>query len=247
MRNGYPKFPEKHLQEALFSPDDYVKYRKYPKKSLPKKYVITWQKGALDYFKRKYKPKKRSLYSLINLHIKKDIGFIKMTGIVAPNAVTVMEELIALGCREFVCVGTAGGLHHEGVFLCDKALRDEGTSYHYVKHGKFSFPDKKLTDKLGKSIEKKGMEYFQGTTWTIDTPYRESKAEIEMYAKKGISTVEMEASAVFALAEYRKVSIASAFVVSDVLKTEWEPKFHKLNVRTALNKLVDAAMDCLNS
>lgn len=237
----------KHLQEALFNPNDYVKYRKYSKKNLPKKYIITWQKDALDYFKRKYKPKRRSLYSLINLYLAKDIGFIKMTGIGAPNAVTVMEELIVLGGKQFVSIGTAGGLHHNGVFLCEKALRDEGTSYHYEKHGKFSFPDKKLTVKLGKSIEETGLEYFRGTTWTIDAPYRESRAEVEDYSKKGISTVEMEASALFTVAKYRNVPIASAFVVSDVLKTEWEPKFHRLDVKRALNKLVDAAVDCLNS
>jgi len=78
----------------------------------------------------------------------------KMTGIGAPNATAVFEELIALGGKEFINVGTAGGLHHEGIFLCNKALRDEGTSHHYLPNGKFTYPDEKLTKKLGRLLEK---------------------------------------------------------------------------------------------
>ena len=169
-----------------------------------------------------------------------------MGGIGSPNAATVFEELIALGGKKFLNIGTAGGLHHEGIFLCNKALRDEGTSYHYIPHGKFTHPDKKLTEKLGKAIENKGLEYFEGTTWTIDAPYRETKAEIEHYAKKGISTVEMEASALFAVAKCRKVKIASAFVVSDVLGKKWKPKFNHHKIKKSLNLLFDAAINCLS-
>src|SRR3989344_6408269 len=212
-------FRNKHLEVGLFSPSDYVKYKKFPN-NLPKKYIITYQTKALNYFLRKYKGKykKVKLYSLLTVYVYKDIGFVKMSGIGAPNAVAVFEELIALGGKEFLNIGTAGGLHHEGIFLCKKALRDEGTSYHYLKNGMFAYPDKNLTEKISKVLKSKGMEYFQGTSWTIDAPYRETRAEVERYAKQGISTVEMEASALFAVAQYRKVKIASVFVVSDLLK-----------------------------
>ena len=86
-------------------------------------------------------------------------------------------------------------------------------------------------------LKKKGLQFFRGVTWTIDAPYRETKAELQHYKKLGISTVEMEASAMFAVAKYRKVKIASAFVVSDILGTKWVPKFHKLDVKRTLNKL----------
>ncbi len=241
---SYPKFKNKHMEISLFSPKDYIKYKKFPK-NLPKKYVITYQTSALNYIKRKYKLKKTRLYSLLTVYIHKNIGFVKMTGIGSPNAATVLEELIALGGRIFLNVGTAGGLHHEGVFLCTKALRDEGTSYHYLPKGNFTFPDEKLTERFGKCIEKAGLEFFSGTTWTIDAPYRETKAEVEKYSKKGIVTVEMEASALFAVAQYRKVKIASAFVVSDLLGKKWLPKFHRFNIKRTQNKLIDIAVDCL--
>ncbi|MDP3882123.1 MAG: nucleoside phosphorylase [Nanoarchaeota archaeon] len=242
----FPNFENKHLQEALFSPKDFIKYRKF-KGNFPKKYIITYQSRALNYFRRKYKPKKHKFYSLLNVYVHKDIGFVRMTGIGAPNAATVIEELIALGGKTFINVGTAGGLNHEGVFLCDKAIRDEGTSYHYLPHGEEVFPDNKLTEKLGKCIRKQGLEYFKGTTWTIDAPYRETRVEVEHYVKQGVATVEMEASALFAVAKVRKAKIASAFVVSDLLGKKWLPQFHRFNIKKAQNKLIDAAVNCLMS
>ena len=241
---AYPKFKNKHLEESLFSARDYIKYRKFPK-NLPKKYIIVYQNYVLKYFKRKYKPKKIRLYRLITLYKYKDIGFVKIEGVGSPLAATVIEELIASGGKVFLNIGLAGGLQDEGVFLCTKALRDEGTSYHYLPHGKFTFPEKKLTERLRRSMEKHNIKYSKAITWTIDAPYRETKAEIEHYRKRGIATVEMEASALFAVAKLRKVRIASAFVVSDVLLKKWEPKFHTINVKQTLNKLIDASMDCL--
>jgi len=243
---AYPNLKNKHLQESLFHPLDFIKYRKV-KGNFPKKYIITYQSKAKNYFLKKYKPKKVKIYSLLTIYIYKNIGFVKMTGIGAPNAAAVFEELIALGGKEFLNIGTSGGLHHEGIFLCEKALRDEGTSYHYLPDGKFIYPDKDLTEKFRKSIEKNRLEYFKGITWTIDAPYRETKAEVEEYAKGGITNVEMEASALFAVAKYRSIKIASAFIVSDLLGKEWTPKFHRFNIIKAQNKVIDAAVDCFSS
>ena len=242
---SYPTFTNKHDEEALFHPIDFVKYRKW-KGPFPQKYIITYQSKAKNYFLRTYKPTKIKLYSLLDIYVHKDIGFIKMTRIGAPNAVAVFEELIALGGKEFLNIGTAGGLQHEGTFLCDKAIRDEGTSYHYLPHGDYAYPDKALTEKLSTSLKKKGIAFEKGTTWTIDAPYRESKAEVRQYAKEKVATVEMEASALFAVASYRKVKIASAFVVSDILGKEWAPNFHRFDVRKAQNNLLDAAVECFS-
>jgi len=144
---------------------------------------------------RKYKPKKIKLYSLLTIYVYGDIGLVRMTGIGAPNAVTVLEELIALGGKQFLNIGTSGGFNSKGIFVCNKALRDEGTSHHYLAQGDYIYPNKELTDKLKKTLTKENVSFFEGTTWTIDAPYRETKAEVEHYNKSGISTVEMEASA----------------------------------------------------
>jgi len=242
----YPQFKDKHLKRALFDPEDFVNYKEWDKDEFPKKYILIYQEEPLRYFKRKYKVEKKiRLHSRIDIHLYKDIGFVKITGIGCPNVITVFEELIALGGKEFLSLGTAGGLRKQGTFLCQKALRDEGTSFHYISHGQFSYPNKKLTKKLGKIMEKQGIKYEKGTTWTIDAPYRETKAEVQKYIKKGISTVEMEASALFAVARVRNVKIAGAFVVSDVLGDKWEPQFHAFDLKKGLHKLIDVGMECL--
>jgi uridine phosphorylase len=244
---GFPNFKGKHMHEALFNPNDFAMYRDWNLKEFPKKYIITYQKSALSYFKRKYRGKFKAikLDGSEIVYKYRDIGFVKMLGIGAPNASAVLEELIAVGGKEFINVGTAGGLQEPGVFLCEKAIRDEGTSYHYISHGKYSYPDKALTEKLRKSLEKNKIVATSGISWTIDTPYRETKKEVLHYKKQGVATVEMEASAIFAVAKFRKVKIASAFIVSDILGEKWDPRFHRLDVRKIQNKIIDSAIDCL--
>jgi len=196
---------------------------------------------------RRYEPDICELHSILKILILGDIGIVRMTGIGSPHAASIMEELIALGGKQFLNIGTAGGLKHRGVFLCDRTLRDEGTSSHYLKSGKFSYPDRNLTARIGKSIKSKGLEYFIGTTWTTDTPYRETRAEVKEYAKQGISTVDMESAALFAVAKYRKVKIAAAFVVSDLLcGGKWRPMFKDAQIQETLDLLVEAAVDCLS-
>jgi len=247
----YPNFKNKHLEEALFHPKDFLDYRKFSNKKFPEKIVITYQSSALRYFRKKFKGKYKifKIHSNFHVHIleKENIGFVKMAGIGSPHAVTMMEELIGLGAKYFINLGTAGGLQKEGVFLCIKAIRDEGTSSHYLPHNKYSYPDEKLTKKLAESLSKNNVLFNEGVTWTIDAPYRETKKEIEHYSNEGVSTVEMEASALFAVAQIRKVKIASVFVVSDTLIKKWKPKFHAMDVKKTQNKLVDSAIDCLNS
>ena len=128
---AFPKFKNKHLEEALFTAHDYGSYKKWGKNAFPKKMIFCYQRSILSYFKRKYRGKFEKIKLYNNQEILRigDIGFIRMNGIGAPHAVTFMEEMIACGTREFINMGTAGGLSETGVFLCNKAVRDEGTSH----------------------------------------------------------------------------------------------------------------------
>lgn len=240
----YPKLPNKHIHEAFWHPKDFKKGER-PKK-FPKKFIFIYYNKLFNYLKKKYKPTKIFSHKLFTVYRYRNIGIILMGGIGCPHAVAVMESLIAKGANTFLSIGTAGGLQKQGIFLCNKALRDEGTSYHYVRHGHYSFPNKKLTKRLGKFIKKQDLDYEEGSTWTIDAPYRETLKEIKKYSKAGIKTVEMEASALFAVAKIRKVKVASAFVVSDTLfEKERVSLIEDRNFKKELNKLVDAAVGCL--
>jgi uridine phosphorylase len=245
----YPNYKNKHLEEALFGPKEHLKYLKIDKSLYPKNYVFAYRESALRHFKRKYAKKYKMLKLVSQIKIYKigDVGFVKLNGIGAPHAVTLFEELIVAGGRNFLNIGTAGGLQKQGIFLCNKAIRDEGTSSHYIPHSKYSYPDKKLTEKFRKVLENRKIVFNIAPTWTIDAPYRETKSEIKHYHKEGVATVEMEASALFAVGAVRKAKVAAAFIVSDVLEKKWDQQFHKINIIKGLNLLVDAAIACLSN
>lgn len=225
------------------NPKEFVKYA-YPDKKCPPKCIIAYQSSTLNHFKRSYKfTSKIKLNNDFIIWQYKDIGFVRIPGIGSPNAVTYLEELVALGGKIFITIGSAGGLNKQGIFLCNKALRDEGTSLHYAPRSINSYPDKKLTSKLGESMKQLEISYSKGATWTTDAPYRETNKKATAFIKMGICTVDMEASALFAVAKFRKVKIASSFVVGDVYTDKkWKPKFQKKHIKLKLNKLIDAAI-----
>jgi len=208
---NYPHFRNKHLEQALFNPTDYCTWKNYLKKDYkkaPKKYILIYYTKLLRHFKRKYKPKKFKLYRLVTIYQHKDVGVVHMTGIGSPHAVTVFEELIALGGKEFLNIGSAGGLQSFGVFLCKKAIRDEGTSHHYAAHKKYAFPNKELTDRLENALLNNKVSFKKATSWTIDAPYRETKAEIQHYKKQNV--------AYFIEVKYRTVDKNDEFEIDNV-------------------------------
>lgn len=239
---GYPNFKNKHLEKPVFDPADFLK--KYQKKEFkaPETVILCFQKFLTEFAASGLKAVRCEDSVVPLLRLSKDLALCH-SSIGAPAAVANMEELTALGTKRFVCLGLAGGLSektaHSRVVLCDKALRDEGTSHHYLKPGRFAFADGGFTAELEGMLRTGGFGFLKGASWTTDAPYRETVGELRKYRDEGILTVEMEASAVFAVAEYRKVKAAGVFVVSDILSEKgWEPGFHFKGVRETLKKLL---------
>ncbi len=124
----------------------------------------------------------------------------------ASYAVLVAEQLFVSGCELIISVTSSGQLVEVDdppyFILIDKALRDEGTSYHYFPPSAYAFRRSAL-DSLADSILAKAGHVIRGGTWTTDAPYRET-AEAIAYAKSlKLLAVEMEASALYAFAEAR--------------------------------------------
>ena len=141
-------------------------------------------------------------------------------GIGAPAVVAQLEVLGSLGVRRFLSVGTAGGLDPHlapgDVVVLTAAVRDEGTSYHYVAAGTDAAPDADLTDDLSSALERSDIAATRGWTWTTDAPYRQTAEEISALRARGVLTVEMEAAALFSVARVRELPIASAVVIDSV-------------------------------
>jgi purine-nucleoside phosphorylase len=103
-----------------------------------------------------------------------------------------------------------------------------------------------LTDRVRAALESRRLKFTSGTSWSIDTPYRETMAEARGYRREGVLTVEMEAAALFAVGKYRKAQVAAVFSVSDMLtELPWKPKFHLRRNQVGLEKVYCVAVEAL--
>jgi uridine phosphorylase len=143
----------------------------------------------------------------------------------APFAVLVAEEMFASGCRLLVSVTSAGrialGQDEPRFLLLSRALRDEGTSRHYVAHGTWSRLDRRLFRELAANLAKAPVPMAVGSSWTTDAPFRETVAAIESARGRAVDCVEMEAAGLYAFARARRRSvICLAHVTNSMAQSE---------------------------
>jgi uridine phosphorylase len=119
-------------------------------------------------------------------------------------SVLVAEQLFASGCQLLVNVASAGQIRDVGLppyyILIDRALRDEGTSYHYLPAAAFANADPSLITLAQRVFARVGCRVHTGSTWTTDAPFRETAESIALRRDEGILAVEMEAAALYAFA-----------------------------------------------
>ena len=102
------------------------------------------------------------------------------------------------------------------------------------------------TETLVRALEASGVAYLTGTSWTVDAFYRETVAEAKHYQAEGVLTVDMEASALFSVAQYRGVEIGAIFAISDSLaELVWQPEFHLETTSKGLETLYRVALAAL--
>ena len=148
-------------------------------------------------------------------------------GIGAPFAAALLEEAIALGCRKLIACGGAGVISPEVEFgeivVPTAAVRDEGTSYHYLPPAREVEPSPEAVAAIESALRSAGVDYLKGKTWTTDGIYRETPARIERRRGEGCLTVEMEAAALFAVAAFRDAILAQLLCgCDDVSGEKWD-------------------------
>jgi uridine phosphorylase len=126
----------------------------------------------------------------------------------APFAVLVAEELFASGCRLLLSLTSAGQIVPAGpspyFIIIDRALRDEGTSYHYAAPSDYGEADPELISLAANALKSNGLRAIVGPTWTTDAPFRETDEAIEAAKQLGVLAVEMEAAALYTFAKANK-------------------------------------------
>ena len=151
---AFPNFKNKHANDSMFNPRDYLDYQKkrekYDKFSPPEGIILCYSKKLMEYVLENHKViKVQRFYGEMYLlnETKNKIAIIGKFGIGAPVVATLLEELIAFGVKRFISIGTAGTLQKHldigELIVCEKAIRDEGTSYHYLKASKYAYASKK--------------------------------------------------------------------------------------------------------
>ena len=169
----------------------------------------------------------------------------------APQAVLVLEKLIALGVRRVVAFGWCGCLAPElavgDLVLPSATCSEEGTSKHYPIAPADASPDPALLQQICLSLA--GSREFvvhQGRIWSTDAPYRETREKVDGHRRNGLLAVEMECSALFTVARFRGIGLAACLVVSDDLSgAVWRHGYDDRRFRETRERILPHVLDTL--
>jgi len=228
--------------EAVFTPSDFIQYLAETRKvkvenlRLPNRLIMTYHRRIYEDAKRLvnggtvdwwiYGDTRPFCVGKAN-DVEVGVGCFWVG---APAAVMTLEEVIACGVSIIFEVGFCGGLQPfvqpGSILVVNEAIRDEGTSGHYLPTNVPVKSSIRLRKKLIECLNKEKIKYFAGSVWSTDGVYRETRGKFRKFKKEGVLGVDMETSSIFALARYRNVEAASTQIVSDILtETEWQTHF----------------------
>ena len=147
----------------------------------------------------------------------------------APACIVQYEELFAMGLEKMVVFGTCGALDRSiddlAIIIPNSAVRDEGTSYHYMKSSREVVVNPKYQEEFIKLLNEHDYSYIVGKAWTIDAPYRETRSKVAKRKNEGCICVDMECSAIAALAKFRNKEIFQFFYAADNLDSaKWDKR-----------------------
>ncbi len=254
---SYPILAEKYKLRPLLNAEQMIEFRRkeagFADLRPPASALICLYKGVFSRFGWKY-PSRRVPGFLGDVYLPRAgagrVAVLGGFGIGAPAITGIAEEMMAWGSTRLVILSLAGGLQPDlrpgSIVVCDRALRDEGTSYHYLPPARDVAASPRLVAALLDSLEKNGLHPSRGATWSTDAPYRETKEEADLFQKEGIKTVDMESAGVFAAAQARQREAASIFVVGDSLAgPTWSAPLDMRALHARLKVVFDALLKTL--
>ncbi|WP_322509804.1 nucleoside phosphorylase [Anaerolinea sp.] len=173
-------------------------------------------------------------------------------GVGAPLAVGFLEEILVLGVDKVIVCGSCGVLKPEievgDALIPVEAVRDEGTSYHYLPPARSVTASPQAVQALESVCRAKGVPYRTTKAWTTDAFYRETPAKRARRVAEGCEIVEMEASALFALAQFRQVTLGQIVYGGDLVIPEgWDHRSwnHRRDARRVLYEIaLEAVREC---
>jgi len=255
---SFPNQPDKHANESILKADDIVSYRarlgRTPDLHLPQGALFCLERGMPRRMRRRVPVRKAGSMNA-DLHetkrTKTPVAVLTNFGGGAPIVAELAEELIVMGIQKIILMTWGGTLQSDlkpgDIVICNRAIRDEGTSHHYLPAAKYIDADALLVEKLAKAVRSLGSDPSTGTTWTTDAPYRETGTEIQQYQNEGVKVVEMESSGLFTIGQVRGIQTASVVVVMDSLATlEWKVPERLDGIMHSLELVYQASINVLS-
>lgn len=276
----YPVSPDKLGSDGIVAPEQMLAHRRrggrLPAIPPPQGAVICLERGLPEQMRRQVRVRHvgRLLGDLYSVRSRRDrVVVLANFGLGAPSVAAQAEELIAMGARRLVSVALSGGIQPDlapgDVVVVDAAIRDEGTSHHYLPPRRDVAADPQLVAALVASLNGQAQNLHRtarvtngsfgggdrtrlavrtGTTWSTDAPYRETPNEVVAHQAGGVLTVDMEMAALLAVAQYRGVAAAGVLVVGDSLAGgDWRPPTELGAMRRSLQLAYRAAIEAADA
>jgi purine-nucleoside phosphorylase len=152
-----------------------------------------------------------------------------MSRVGAPACTVGYEEVTVMGIEKLIMFGTCGVLDRNiedlAIIIPTHAIRDEGTSYHYLKSSREIEVNKKYKKEFEEILKHNNISYVEGKVWTTDAPYRETRDKVLKRKEEGCVCVDMECSAMNAVAEFRNKDLFQFFYAADNLDSnKWDKR-----------------------
>lgn len=197
-------------------------------------------------FKLRIEGKRPEVYQL---NTGKESIYVLLCPLGAPQAARMLEILSAIGVEKFMVCGGAGTLDNEvtgeKILLATSAVRDEGTSYHYLPPARSVAIKESVRDKIVACLQEAKEDFVEVKTWTTDASFRETPEKVELRKSEGCATVEMECAAYYAVAEFKGLDCGQILYAGDVVRKEgWDYRdWHQKN--DMREHLFDLAVKCV--
>lgn len=252
-RTSFPILEFDPARDAIIEPSRIVQPRDVPEHCL-----ISFFKDVIDKVVREQRASKVETiqwedgpHHLLEISHKGRRLAVIHPGVGAPVGAGILEEVIALGCRKFIVCGSCGvlekGIAVGHLIVISSAVRDEGVSYHYLPAAREVKANPIGVSALEAALKDRGLPYLVSKTWTTDAPYRETRAKVALRRQEGCMTVEMEAAAFMAVAEFRNVVLGQLLYAGDDLSgDEWDHRSWTSQGDVRENMFWLAADACLN-
>ena len=253
---SFPNYPEKHRFASLLTADELVAYRaqlgRMPK-VIPEGVLFCLERGLPHRMRWRIPVERAGAMNADVYAVKKTRGRVAVLtsfGGGSPMVVELAEELAVMGAKKMILMTWGGILQKESkpgdIVVCNRAIRDEGTSHHYLPPAKYVDANESLVRELVVAIQARGAQCTTGTTWTTDAPYRETREEVVQYQAEGVKTVEMESAGLFTVGQLRSIPTASVVIGMDSLADlRWQAPERLEDIMRSLEIVYAAALDVL--